>query len=418
MGMGKTIGYCARESQNTFSGNPYFTSGYARNTHLSLLGDPTLRMHVASPPQAVGGYCNNNQVRINWASSRDNIEGYFVYRLDTVSGEYQPITSDSVQQTHFIDQNPTDGNNYYMVKALCLQKAACGTYYNLSQGVYDTVVNDGSTPTLLTSISIDTPDGTSISTDDGLLRFTYNNLPANATVPLVQWSVINNTGIAEWQYPDKIKAVKDGTVYVKIESIDGSNLTDSVEITITNQENLVESLEITSLTGDTAINDYQGTMQLQVTTNPVYANNQDVTWTIYPGQEYSGEASVDQNGLVTAEKEGNVLVAAYIQEPTGTIISYFEVWIGQQIPDPVDILASEKPGLTIYPNPVEETLHIINPLTKMTTCNIYDMEGRCLRSINCNSGTCKINVASLKNGIYVLKAIYGEHVETVRMIKK
>jgi hypothetical protein len=44
-----------------------------------------------------------------------------------------------VTQTFFEDFSPHDGVNHYMVRTLKLSKVASGSYYNLSQGVFDTL---------------------------------------------------------------------------------------------------------------------------------------------------------------------------------------------------------------------------------------------------------------------------------------
>jgi hypothetical protein len=138
MGMGETIGYCVRATQN----NLYcYESGLTnRGIHESLLGDPTLRMHIVRPVNSLKSAIVDNQtIRISWVQSDDDIIGYYVYKLDTTTNKYFRISDVPVTETYFEDNSPDEGNNYYMVRALKLSQVASGSYYNLSQGIFDTV---------------------------------------------------------------------------------------------------------------------------------------------------------------------------------------------------------------------------------------------------------------------------------------
>lgn len=139
MGMGETIGNCVRATQNNI--NDYQCHGSKnRCVHVSLLGDPTLRMHVVEPVLELKTEIpDNNSVLLKWSSSNEEIIGFHVYKLDTVAKKYFRINDKTISETFFTDNFPEEGNNYYMVRALQLTKSASGTYYNLSQGVFDTV---------------------------------------------------------------------------------------------------------------------------------------------------------------------------------------------------------------------------------------------------------------------------------------
>ena len=138
MGLGENIGYSARLSQNNNALYVYNNSTHA--VHIALMGDPTLRMHIIAPPSALsatdGG---NDQVMLTWNPSPDSVLGYYVYRLDSMSGIYNRISTTIITTTFFIDPTPINYLNEYMVRAVRLEHAASGTYYNLSQGIFDSV---------------------------------------------------------------------------------------------------------------------------------------------------------------------------------------------------------------------------------------------------------------------------------------
>ena len=138
MGMGETIGSCIQRTQN--NSNTYEGGSFKRAINISLMGDPTLRMHVVSPVQSLHSEINeNNSIDLSWDPPDDKIIGYYIYRLDTTTNNYKRLNSEIVNDTFYTDVLPRQGNNYYMVRGLQLTQSASGSYYNLSQGVFDTV---------------------------------------------------------------------------------------------------------------------------------------------------------------------------------------------------------------------------------------------------------------------------------------
>ncbi len=141
MGMGETIGYCVRATQNN---KGFYQAGLTyRGIHQSLMGDPSLRMHIVHPVNNLKAkVSSNNSVLLSWNQGDDDIEGFYVYKLDTTTNEYLRISEKLVTSRSFEDVYPDTGNNYYMVRTLKLCKVASGSYYNLSQGVFDTIFYD------------------------------------------------------------------------------------------------------------------------------------------------------------------------------------------------------------------------------------------------------------------------------------
>jgi hypothetical protein len=156
MGLGETIGYSARLSQNNQSGGLYSPQNYGtRGIHVALLGDPTLRMHPVVPPSGLNGSASSAGVALSWTGSTDsNLQGYHVYRSTDANTPFVRITGgDPIAQTSFTD--PVGNSSYtYMVRALKLEQSGSGTYYNPSQGVFfgpnstTSWGNSGGTPTV------------------------------------------------------------------------------------------------------------------------------------------------------------------------------------------------------------------------------------------------------------------------------
>jgi hypothetical protein len=138
MGTGNTIGYCVRVTQNNI--NTYDYNMFSRCIHIGMQGDPTLRMHIVCPVNSLqSDSTNDSTIVLTWNPADDNIIGYYVYKLDTVINEYEKITPTPVTETRFEDTEPVDGQNYYMVRTLKLTQSESGSYYNLSQGIFDTI---------------------------------------------------------------------------------------------------------------------------------------------------------------------------------------------------------------------------------------------------------------------------------------
>jgi len=141
MALGENIGYSTLTTQNNI--NTYDANIFPKNVHIALLGDPTLRMHVVKPVLSVDANVANvgdNFITVDYSTSPDtSIVGYYVYRCDSEFGKYERLTATTINYSPYIDSNPINGVNYYMVKAVKLELTPSGTYYNTSIGITDSV---------------------------------------------------------------------------------------------------------------------------------------------------------------------------------------------------------------------------------------------------------------------------------------
>ena len=80
MGLGETIGFAARVTQN--NGGSLYSANYGTNwVHIALMGDPTLRLHPVAPPAALVASSNPTAgIDLAWTPSPDTVTGYHVYR--------------------------------------------------------------------------------------------------------------------------------------------------------------------------------------------------------------------------------------------------------------------------------------------------------------------------------------------------
>jgi hypothetical protein len=158
MALGGNIGYSLIRTQNNQSNSGYFgsTLPYFDNwVHISLMGDPTIRMYYILPPTNLAIVNNNNVADLTWTASPDATVGYHVYRYVPSVGYYEKLTLGSVVTgTSYSDNTVVTGEDItYMVKAVELKETASGSYFNESLGIRDnelfTVgINEGSVSTL------------------------------------------------------------------------------------------------------------------------------------------------------------------------------------------------------------------------------------------------------------------------------
>ncbi|MDB5283730.1 MAG: hypothetical protein JWO06_2805, partial [Bacteroidota bacterium] len=151
MALGENIGYGARLTQNE-TGALYATNYGGAFVHVALMGDLTLRQHIISPSNIVALSDTNENVSVTWAASTDSVLGYYVYRGITEFGKYDRVSNNIVAANSFVDVGSGPGLKFYMVKAVKLENTPSGTYYNLSEGIADSItVRD--TVSLATSVS-------------------------------------------------------------------------------------------------------------------------------------------------------------------------------------------------------------------------------------------------------------------------
>jgi hypothetical protein len=136
MGMGETIGDCLRRTQNN-DGTDYWPTGLrARGVHIALLGDPTLRLHTVVPPTGLRAERSASGIHLSWMADRhQTTAGYHVYRAKAEMGPYERLTGALVPGLGFDDPDGTT-DHYYQVRAVVLQEATTGSYYNNSQGTF------------------------------------------------------------------------------------------------------------------------------------------------------------------------------------------------------------------------------------------------------------------------------------------
>ncbi|MDV6169826.1 Ig-like domain-containing protein [Flavobacterium sp. DG1-102-2] len=147
-----------------------------------------------------------------------------------------------------------------------------------------------------------------ITANEGTLQLNALVSPVNATNTAVTWTIVSGSEFASIDENGLVTAVANGTVTLRATSNEDETLFDEIAIVISNQYVAATAL-VVSVQDDAEpiINTNVGTLQLVATIAPAEATNADVTWTIVSGAEF---ASIDENGLVTANANGTIMIRA------------------------------------------------------------------------------------------------------------
>lgn len=137
LALGDTLGATTQLNQD---GGPYHPDWRARQVHVALMGDPTLRLHPVIPPAEVRVAAGASGVTVSWQPSTDeSIVGYHIYSAASPRGPFQRLTPVPLTGTQML----APAAAVYQVRAIKLETSGSGTYYNASQGIFATQTEPG-----------------------------------------------------------------------------------------------------------------------------------------------------------------------------------------------------------------------------------------------------------------------------------
>lgn len=154
-----------------------------------------------------------------------------------------------------------------------------------------------------------------LTSDTHTQQLSENVLPADATNKAVRWTSSDST-VATVSDTGLVIAIKEGTATITATAKDGSGVTATRIVTVTNSEEPEEKVTNIEITNTVKIIDLANgnTLQLSAKVEPVSAANREVIWT----SNNSQVATVDENtGLVTAVKPGLVTITATAKDGSG-----------------------------------------------------------------------------------------------------
>jgi uncharacterized protein YjdB len=170
---------------------------------------------------------------------------------------------------------------------------------------------DGSYP--VTSIEVSSEGDSTWVMTGSELQFYADVLPEFATDTTISWSVISRSGSASISSAGLLQGELPGDIEVVAMALDGSGVTDTLLMTISDPLVPVTSVTLSTVGGLTEL-DMGSTLQCLATVLPDTASNAEITWSMANGP---GTASVNGAGLVTGVNPGLVEVIATAGDGTG-----------------------------------------------------------------------------------------------------
>lgn len=205
-------------------------------------------------------------------------------------------------------------------------------------------------PESVATINITSSNNASaITAKGGKLQLQAAVLPTKASNKAVTWAVfeedgLTNTDKATIDQSGLLRAVKDGKVKVVATAKDGSGVRSERVITISGQPVSAVSITITGAGNASEITEKGGKLPLQAAVLPSNATNKALKWAVFEsdGLTITDKATIDQNGLLTAKKNGAVKVIATAKDGSA-IQEEKEITISGQVVS-ISSIALTSPG--------------------------------------------------------------------------
>lgn len=201
-------------------------------------------------------------------------------------------------------------------------------------------------------------DVNKIDVDKGGLQLFALLKPFDATNTNIEWKITDGDDLATISESGFVLARKNGVIEVTATTLDGSGVSDTFNITISNQFVPAESITITSEDNSNTINTDNGTLQLLATISPEDATENEIIWSIDFNPDI---ASISETGLVTAIKDGKIFVKAAVASNPFSVSGFFEVYISNQIipvesieitsQENIQTIDTDKGGLQLFAQP-------------------------------------------------------------------
>lgn len=251
----------------------------------------------------------------------------------------------------------------------------------------------------VSSITVEGDNGnTTISITGGTLQMIAKILPTNSSDTSVTWSVENQTGKAAITNSGLLTAIENGTVLVKATANDVSNISGTIQITISNQKNLVNSIVVKGTNGATGITVHNGTLQMLATILPSNANDTSITWSV---TNETGAASISSSGILTALANGTVRVKAMANDASG-VFGTRQIKISKQMifVNSITIKGANDVNTIKIKGGTLQMSALVEPLDASNNTVSWSLENKTGMASISNTGL----LTALENGTVIVKA--------------
>lgn len=233
-------------------------------------------------------------------------------------------------------------------------------------------------------------------------------LPENASDQSVTWSVSKGTGDATINQDGLLTSVAEGTVTVTATANDIAGVSGSIELSMTTI--LVSEVNLSAESG-TEIEPGK-TLKFTAEVLPADATDLTITWSVSNG---TGEASVDQEGLLTGLSDGIVRVVATANDAS-EVSGELEITI-LTIDIPLGAGGDVNTGIKVYPNPVVDAFLLEVGNVTVERIELIDMTGKIV--LTTSHSNQPIHISELPKASYLVRAVLNDGaVYEVRIVKK
>jgi uncharacterized protein YjdB len=174
---------------------------------------------------------------------------------------------------------------------------------------------------------------------------------------------------------------------------------------------LLTSITVTGINGDTTITSEGGTLQMVANLLPDNVTNSSIEWSV---ENYSGSATINDNGLLSAISNGTVLVSAKAKDGSNTIGSCIVVITNQS--DITDLDNQKKSRL--YAIQLSDKLIIKNANTDFVAdfYSLYTVQGVLIKKNRIINEPIEIDISSLSSGMFILCIFNAQHVIPLKIV--
>jgi hypothetical protein len=171
---------------------------------------------------------------------------------------------------------------------------------------------------------------------------------------------------------------------------------------------LVSSISVQGQNGVSSFPLADVTLQMEAIVLPANASNPAFTWTVQNG---TGSATIDANGLLTAQTIGDVTVGT-IASDGSNVYGITTITITNGAPSSIN---KNNLKLSVYPNPATTTLKI-STTEVIDQLVIVSLAGEIIMDVTPIDNT--LNISQLPTGVYLLKCYTKQGIAHSRFIKE
>ena len=225
---------------------------------------------------------------------------------------------------------------------------------------------------LVESVTLSSAGGiTEVKTGE-TLQFSATVLPAEAANKEVDWSITEISGSASIDGQGLVTAGNPGIISVIASARDGSGVSGSFNMTITQGAVEVSDIQILTAGGVTVV-DEGDMLQLSASINPDDASNPAVFWHVVSVSKNTGSGTITSDGMFIALAEGKVDAVAIAQDGSG-VSDQITLTVLSPVISGIEEFTADQ--LVLFPNPGKDLFYL----------NVGDLEVELVQVVDSRGG--------------------------------